>query len=736
LKRAISVGGAEHRRELLVTWAGIAVTWVAVGLFSREIITSLVHSLAHGTRGDVVEHLVFLGIIYSLAFGSLVYMAARIGWVRREAPPPPNEVDAFLDETADTPSLLILVPSYKEDPHVVRQTLMSAALQDYGPRRVVLLIDDPPNPLSSADRKALGAVRHLPGEVATALAGPARRLAEAAQVYQRGRETCDPAAEFARLAALHDLVAEWFEREAEREVVRNHMDAFYVENILIMRARQHKDRAVALRMRTNEGPETSPLHIDAEYRRLGRLFDASFGSFERKRYVNLSHEPNKAMNINSYLGLVGGAYREVRREDGLHLISASPEEATLTIPDAVYVINLDADSQLLHDYAARLVHFMGRPENTRIGVVQTPYHTYPGAPGVLERAAGATTDIQYLIHQGFTRFRATFWVGANALLRRTALEDIRVHDEERGFEIVRFIEDRTVIEDTESTIDLVASGWRLHNYPQSLSFSATPPDFGSLLIQRRRWANGGLIILPKLLRYLLRLPWRPQTLAEGAMRFYYLASLTLANIGMLAILLYPFDAAPRSLWAPLAAVPYFYLYGRDLVRLGYRWTDLPRVYALNMMLIPVNLGGIAKSIHQGLTRQKIPFGRTPKVEGRTSAPALYILFEFGLLICMVWGFVGHIGAQRVVYAGFTLLHAGFFAYVLVYYMGVRACYADLRRQLAPSGVRLTEALASMPATTPAPVRVSTPPSPVRAHRPKPIQWTFGTPQPPQVVRRP
>ena len=59
----------------------------------------------------------------------------------------------------------------------------------------------------------------------------------------------------------------------------------------------------------------------------------------------------------------------------------------------------------------------------------------------------------------------------------------------------------TLIEDTESSVDLAARGWRLENYPERLAFSATPPDFGALLIQRRRWANGGLLILPKLLRY-------------------------------------------------------------------------------------------------------------------------------------------------------------------------------------------------------------------------------------------
>jgi len=60
---------------------------------------------------------------------------------------------------------------------------------------------------------------------------------------------------------------------------------------------------------------------------------------------------------------------------------------------------------------------------------------------------------------------------------------------ERGFTVTRYIQDRTVIEDTESSVDLVERGWRLYNYPERMAYSATPPDFGSLLIQRRRWVN-------------------------------------------------------------------------------------------------------------------------------------------------------------------------------------------------------------------------------------------------------
>jgi cellulose synthase (UDP-forming) len=39
----------------------------------------------------------------------------------------------------------------------------------------------------------------------------------------------------------------------------------------------------------------------------------------------------------------------------------------------------------------------------------------------------------------------------------------------------RYIQDRTVIEDTESSIDLVAHDWTLFNYDERLSYSAPPP---------------------------------------------------------------------------------------------------------------------------------------------------------------------------------------------------------------------------------------------------------------------
>ena len=324
------------------------------------------------------------------------------------------------------------------------------------------------------------------------------------------------------------------------------------------------------------------------------------------------------------------------------------------------IISLFSDNSLLApDYVSRLVNIMVTPGNERVGVVQTPYTAVPSHRGLLERIAGATTDLQYIVHQGFTLAGATFWVGANAVLRKEALDDIVTHGRERGFHIDKYIQDRTVIEDTESSIDLVVRGWSLYNLPERLSYSATPADFGSLLIQRRRWANGGLIILPKLLRHLGRTPQRLRTWVEGFMRVNYLTSIAGTNLGLVLLLTFPTHDFLSIVWLPLTALPYYLICGRDLVLAGYRVRDLFRVYALNFMLIPVNLGGFFKSIQQGLTGKQIPFCRTPKVRGRTAAPAGYILAGYALLLfCFyrgLWEVLGGRWMPAAFFAGSALI---------------------------------------------------------------------------------
>src|SRR5205823_12968230 len=127
-----------------------------------------------------------------------------------------------------------------------------------------------------------------------------------------------------------------------------------------------------------------------------------------------------------YLALMGRRLRSARTPDGRRwLHDGVAGEPGTNVPDGDYVLIVDADSVLDSEYALRLIDVMEQPGNERLAVIQTPYSAFPGASG-LERIAGATTDVQYVIHQGFTYYGGTFWVAANAIVRKRALEDIAV----------------------------------------------------------------------------------------------------------------------------------------------------------------------------------------------------------------------------------------------------------------------------------------------------------------------
>ena len=194
---------------------------------------------------------------------------------------------------------------------------------------------------------------------------------------------------------------------------------------------------------------------------------------------------------------------------------------------------------------------------------------------------------------------------------------------------------------------------------------------------------GHLIILPKLLGYLIRQPQRK--IAEGLLRLHYLVSIATVNVGLLLMLALPFSDSIKTMWLPLTALPYYLLYGRDLILCGYRASDLLRVYALNLLLIPVNLGGVLKSLQQAITHQKIAFCRTPKITVRTTTAPLYIIAIYALfgqwLISAQGDFVdGHL-SQGI----FALLNAAILFYAIAVFIGFRASWDDIRTLLQKSG---------------------------------------------------
>jgi cellulose synthase/poly-beta-1,6-N-acetylglucosamine synthase-like glycosyltransferase len=649
----------------------------------------LVATLRNAFFGDdfsvryALHSLLYISVVTVLAASAFAYLLARLGFLyrtRRHHRVPRATLDTFFE--TEIPTVTVLVPSYREEPAVIRQTLLSAALQEYPEVRIALLIDDPPDPAEECDRELLDAARALPAQITELLRLPGRRFASALATFEAtaGFDAPISGDELLALADHYEAAATCLGEMSGSPNPNDHSAEFVRSDVLLPLAGQFAEVASALRRAASENASLSRERMLQLYRRLAWTFSAEVTSFERKRYLSLSHEPNKAMNLNSYIGLMGGRYREHRTGRGPVLAPAAGEACDLDVPDTDYVLTLDADSVLLPEYCLRLVYLLEQPEFDRVAVAQTPYSAFPGAATRIERIAGATTDIQHMIHQGLTHYGATFWVGANAVLRKRALDDIAETEIVAGHLVRRFIQDRTVIEDTESSLDLAIKGWTLYNYPERLSYSATPPDFGSLCIQRQRWANGGLLILGKLWRYVAARRARRERsrgLAELFLRTNYLASITWASLGLVVLLAFPLDGSLLTPIALATALPYFAAMASDLRLCGYKRTDALRIYGFNLILLPVNVAGSVKSIGQAIGGQKIAFARTPKVRNRTTAPITFVLLPYLIIAFSLLTIWHDVQEEHYAHAAYAGVNAALCTYALVAFIGIRHSIVDI-----------------------------------------------------------
>jgi cellulose synthase (UDP-forming) len=672
------------RRKILLGRVGILVTILAWIVY---VISTVLRQLANNPNAGFrfqLETVSYLIVVTFLTFSALMYLLARQGALHRFANHvrvPRGELDRhFTDYHED---ITVLVPSYAEEPHVVRATLWSAALQEFPDLTVVLLLDDPPFPTDPAVLARLEETRALAADIELALSAPAERANEALADFRlrmQDPDNVDPSEEMLLVSAEYESAAAWLEAMAEAERVDDHVDEFFVDLVVMGLSRELRLTLLALHAASAQNAVIGVERLGQLYQRLTWIFNVKTETFERKMFASLSHEANKAMNLNSYIALMGHRWN---REDVAGTVvlreAANDEPADLVIPDTEYLLTLDADSLLLRDYCLRLAYFLESAGNERVAVTQTPYSSFRGAPTRIERVAGATTDIQHILHQGMTYYGATFWVGANAVIRKRALEDIVEVETVGGFEIRTYIQDRTVIEDTESSVDLGTHGWTLSNYPERLSYSATPPDFGALVVQRRRWANGGLLILPKLWKQISQRRFLRERVLfrEVLLRVNYMASIAWASFGLLFLLAYPYDSRLLSPVVFIAALPYFLAMGSDLRDSGHRFSDIFRIYGFNLVLLPVNLAGVIKSMQQGLTGEKIPFVRTPKVKDRTAAPALYVVVPYLIVAFSLLTVWRNVQDQNWGNAVFAALNAVLAAGAIRAYIGVRNSIVDV-----------------------------------------------------------
>src|ERR1051326_8783189 len=128
---------AMARLAIIVTvaaWLSYLIWWFFADFFHP----------GYETAVDRTESVLYLLIVTLLTVSALAYLLSRLGFFYRTRTHHRASraiLDQFYDTTA--PTLTTIIPSYQEDERVIRNTVLSAALQEYPGQRVVLLIDDP-----------------------------------------------------------------------------------------------------------------------------------------------------------------------------------------------------------------------------------------------------------------------------------------------------------------------------------------------------------------------------------------------------------------------------------------------------------------------------------------------------------------------------------------------------------------------------------------------------------------
>ena len=266
--------------------------WLAYVL--SYFLTGIINSSYQNNERFLWETVVYVAITSFLALSALLYLVARMGALyrtraHRRVP------RAVIDESFDTslPTMTVLVPSYREEISTIRKTLLSAALQEYPYLRVVLLLDDPPDPKIGGASRAAGerpaAVRRA-HRVAGRAAGEVRRHPRAVRDLgtdrsrSGGRSRTDRGRWPTSTAGPRTGCA----TAADEEIIADHVDRFFADRVLGVLAADFAEVSRALTTALAEEATIPRERMLQLHRRLAWTFRGELTHFERKLYSSLS----------------------------------------------------------------------------------------------------------------------------------------------------------------------------------------------------------------------------------------------------------------------------------------------------------------------------------------------------------------------------------------------------------------------------------------------------------------
>lgn len=276
-----------------------------------------------------------------------------------------------------------------------------------------------------------------------------------------------------------------------------------------------------------------------------------------------------------------------------------------------YVLILDADFVPGPDLLERLLPSMADP---RVGMVQARWDHLNEDESWLTRAQALLLDGHFFLEQRGRYLGGRFFNfnGTAGLWRRKALVDAGGWQSD------------TLTEDLDISYRAQMAGWRFVLRDDVGASAELPNSPASLLVQQRRWSQGGVQTARKVLPRLLRAPFRPALKFEAFVHLcgHLAHPLTFA----LSLLIVPSALGRRALgmdglwWLDLAlflaaTAPFIVFYSAAARRRGRSAGRTARGVAGTLALGAGLSVLLSRAVLRGLWRFRDPFERTPKTGG-------------------------------------------------------------------------------------------------------------------------
>lgn len=423
------------------------------------------------------------------------------------------------------PYVVSVVPTYMEDPDLLKRTLYSICLQSYSNMSVVMLLG---NDYYSCDKSVIDNTKRMKLmfiDIKKEIHNQKQKIRKQLNTLEPiGKEGISlPASGFIHLGNIYMEVSSWFigkARELRALEVKYPIDSYLIKNTFISRYRYFKRQSV----KCLKAAKGLPCCINPEelYKELYSLFNIKLDIFMRTRYENLEQEKTKAGNLSAYSSIIGGTWCRKKQSNGRFVLK--PSRRGKHIKEPLYFASFDSDTILKPDYIVRKVAFLEREENQGVGLIQSPYVVPTPEETPAASASGVLSYWFLPVSVGLSAYKSACWLGFNCVMRFEAVKKIKT-----------FLTD-TIIEDTQNGIKIKREGYEIITSPEEQCTTFSPSDLNGLKVQRTRWASGGFKIAKDLLLGFIRKEPGFKTFTEKVLVLNYVLGLNLLPIAITSLL--------------------------------------------------------------------------------------------------------------------------------------------------------------------------------------------------------